>query len=347
MLLAIFALIAGLIVLVWSADRFIDGAVATAAYAGMPPLLIGMVVIGFGTSAPEMLVSAIAALQGNPALALGNALGSNIANIGLILGITALLSPILVQRSVLLKELPLLLGITAVFTALLIDGDVSRLDAWIMVAVFAATMAYSIVSAMKKARQDRKDQEDSVIHTSAVADDGVVIVDGKAIELSRRAALWWLVLGLVLLTASSRVVVYGAVSLATSFGVSDVIVGLTVVAVGTSLPELAAAIAAVKKNEHDLALGNVVGSNMFNTLLVVGIAGLIQPMELASEVIVRDLPVMIGFTVLLFLMSISLKPASHGTAGRIGRVKGGALTSFWVLYTCYLVYIAFLQPLGR
>ncbi|GAA3963786.1 calcium/sodium antiporter [Allohahella marinimesophila] len=341
MLLAIIALIAGLAVLVWSADRFIDGAVATAAYAGMPPLLIGMVVIGFGTSAPEMLVSAIAAYQGNPALALGNALGSNIANIGLILGITALLSPILVQRSVLRNEMPLLLGITVVFTALIVDGDVSSMDAWIMIAVFAATMTYSVVSAMKKSR------EDSITHSSAVAQDDMVVVDGKAIKLSRRAALWWLVLGLVLLTASSRVLVYGAVTLATAFGVSDVIVGLTVVAIGTSLPELAAAIAAVRKNEHDLALGNVVGSNMFNTLLVVGIAGAIKPMQVAGEVIVRDLPVMIGFTVVLFLMSISMKPASHGTAGRIGRTKGGALVGFWVLYTCYLVYVAFLQPLSR
>ena len=336
MLLAIIALVVGLAVLVWSADRFIDGAVATAAYAGMPPLLIGMVVIGFGTSAPEMLVSAIAAYQGNPALALGNALGSNIANIGLILGITALLSPILVQRSVVRKELPLLLGITAVFTVLLIDGDITTVDSWIMIGVFAVTMGYSIISAMKKSRQDK------AAHASAVAPDDVVMVDGKAIELSRRAALWWLVLGLVLLTASSRVLVYGAVELATFFGVSDVIVGLTVVAIGTSLPELAAAIAAVRKNEHDLALGNVVGSNMFNTLLVVGIAGVIQPMQLGSDIVLRDLPVMIGFTVVLFLMSMSLKSAAPGSPGRIGRGKGGALVSFWALYTGYLVYIVFL-----
>ncbi|RLB71796.1 MAG: calcium/sodium antiporter [Deltaproteobacteria bacterium] len=311
------ALICGLILLVWSADRFVAGAAATARYAGMPPLLIGMVVIGFGTSAPEMVVSAISAAQGNPGLALGNAYGSNIANIALILGLTALISPITVKSGVLRKELPVLLVATLLGALLLFDLYLGRADAWILLFVFAIIMGWSIWLGLRH-RQD-----------SLASDVDHVLEDEP---MSRRAALIWLVVGMLLLVASSRLLVWGAVEIARGFGVSDLIIGLTVVALGTSLPELASSLAAIRKGEHDLAIGNVIGSNLFNTLAVVGIAGAIAPLAIDREVLYRDSLLMVLLTLALFLVRV-------GSSGekQISRVEGLLLLTIYLGYSAYLI----------
>ncbi|MCQ2106784.1 MAG: calcium/sodium antiporter [Fibrobacter sp.] len=311
MILPIFAVIVGLVILVWSADKFVDGAVGVARFCGMSTLLIGMVVVGFGTSAPEMVVSALSALQGNPELALGNAYGSNIANIALILGVTALISPILVQRSVLKKDLPLLIGVTALSIILLMDGNVSRVDGFIFLGVFFAVMAFNIWKEKKSAAAEVPEESFSEEKPSL----------GKSVM--------WLVLGMALLVGSSRALVWGAVEIARSFGVSDLLIGLTIVAIGTSLPELASSIAAARKGEDDLAVGNIIGSNLFNTLMVVGIASTIAPMEtIEHQVITRDMPLMTALTVALFLLGFRRKGD-----GRINRIAG---VVFLLVYVGYL-----------
>lgn len=317
MLMSIAAIVLGLAVLVWSADRFVDGASATARYAGMPPLLIGMVIVGFGTSAPEIVVSIISAMEGNPGLALGNGYGSNIANIGLILGITALISPISVHSQVLRKELPILLLITLLSLALLWNGMLARTDAMVLLGVFVLLMAWSIKQGMSNGND-------------SMTGDEVKELDDN--QMSLKQAIFWLVAGLLLLIISSRILVWGAVNIAQSFGVSDLIIGLTIVAIGTSLPELASSIAAIRKNEHDLAIGNVIGSNLFNTLAVVGLAGIIHPLEVAPEVISRDFMVMGGLTLSLFVLGYGFK----GRQGRINRVEGALLLAVYGGYTGWL-----------
>ncbi|MCR9187585.1 MAG: calcium/sodium antiporter [Alteromonadaceae bacterium] len=315
MLMAIGAIIAGLILLVWSADKFVEGSATTASHFGMPPLLIGMVVVGFGTSAPEMAVSALAASQGNPGLALGNAYGSNITNIALILGITALLAPIAVHSQVMRKELPILILVTAFAGWQLWDGDLSRMDAIGLMLAFVVLIGWSIYQGLR--------QPDDALATEMTEEVNAMPV---------RKAILWLVVGLLLLIISSRILVWGAVDLATTFGISDLVIGLTIVAVGTSLPELASSIIAARKGEHDLALGNILGSNLFNTLAVVGIAGLIAPMPVAPEVLTRDFPVMAALTLVLFAMCYGFRGP-----GRINRFEGSALLLAFVAYTVYLL----------
>jgi cation:H+ antiporter len=318
MLLAVVAIVAGLALLVWSADRFVDGASATAFHAGMSPLLIGMLVIGFGTSAPEMVVSALAAYQGNPALALGNAYGSNITNIALILGITALIHPIAVHSQVVRRELPLLILVTLISVALLWDLQLSRLDAGILGLAFTAVMGWSVYSGIKSPN-DELSAELSDQATSHL--------------MPLKQAIFWLILGLVLLVVSSRVLVWGAVSIAQGLGVSDLIIGLTIVAVGTSLPELASAVAAARRGEHDLALGNVIGSNLFNTLAVVGIAAGIAPFAVDSAVLTRDMSVVTALTVGLLIIAYGWRGP-----GRINRVEASLLILSYAAYTGFLVW---------
>jgi cation:H+ antiporter len=318
MTLPIAAIIIGLALLVWSADRFVDGAAAVARHLGMPALLIGMVIIGFGTSAPEMVVSALAASQGNPGIALGNAYGSNITNIALILGLTALLRPINVHSQVLRKELPILSLVTGIAVWQLWDGQLTRLDAWGLLGVFAVVMGWSIFQGLR----GRGDALGGEIEEELVA---------HAMPL--RSALLWLVIGLILLILSSRALVWGAVEIAHALGVSDLIIGLTIIAVGTSLPELASSLIAMRKGEHDLALGNVIGSNLFNTLAVVGIAGTIQPMAVPPEVLSRDMVVMGALTLSLFLAGYGFRGE-----GRINRIEGGVLLSVFIGYTSWLAY---------
>ena len=315
MLLPIFAIIGGLLLLIWSADRFVDGAAATARHFGMPQLLIGIVIIGFGTSAPEMIVSALSALNGNPGIALGNAYGSNITNIGLILGLTALVLPLAVNSQVLKQELPVLIFVTALSAFLIMDGDVLRLDAWILLGIFFIYMGWTIWTGLRN-------RDDSLVH-----DVKEELQEQEYMSLAK--ALMWVVIGLALLMGSSQLLVWGAVEIARYFGVSDLVVGLTIVAVGTSLPELASSIAAARKNEVDLAVGNIIGSNLFNTLAVVGLAGAISPMYVGQEVFTRDMPVMSVLTILLLVFGF-------GKKGQINRVKGLILLLAYIGYNFYL-----------
>ncbi|ALC18050.1 K+-dependent Na+/Ca+ exchanger-like protein [Desulfuromonas soudanensis] len=316
MTMAFLAIAFGLSLLVWSAGRFVEGSAATARHFGMPPLLIGMVIVGFGTSAPEMVVSALAATQGNPGLALGNAYGSNITNIALILGVTALISPIAVHSQVLRKELPILTAITALAAWQIWDGEITRPEALVLLGVFAALMTWTIWQGMQK-------------KADTLGSEMAQELDVHAMPLPR--AIVWLVVGLVLLIASSRILVWGAVEIARNFGVSDLIIGLTIVAIGTSLPELASSVIATRKGEHDIALGNILGSNLFNTLAVVGIAGVIHPMAVGPEVFSRDILVMAVLTVSLFVFGYGFRGP-----GRINRFEGAALLVGYAGYTAYL-----------
>ncbi|WP_273425735.1 calcium/sodium antiporter [Marinobacter sp.] len=319
MLMAMGAIVAGLILLVWSADKFVEGAAATAKHLGMPTLLIGMVIIGFGTSAPELAVSAMAAADGNPGLALGNGYGSNITNIALIVGLTAVIAPIAVHSQVIRKELPLLLVLTLIAGAQLIDGQLTRLDGWVLLAVFAGVMGWSIY-------QGFQGKEDPL--------GGDADAEMIAHPMPLKTAVIWVVVGLILLVVSSRLLVWGAVTIAQTLGVSDLVIGLTIVAIGTSLPELASALAAIKKNEHDLILGNILGSGIFNTLAVVGLAAVIEPLQVDPEVLYRDWTLMLALTLGLLLMGY------YGITGkrkRITRGEGSVLMLVYVAYTGYLL----------
>ncbi len=317
MTIPILALLAGLTLLVWSADRFVEGSASTARHFGMPPLLIGMVVVGFGTSAPEMVVSAMSSLAGNPGIALGNAFGSNITNIALILGLTALISPIAVHSQVLKKELPLLTAVTGLAAVLIWDGEITRSDAVILLLAFAGLMGWTIRQGMQR-------------KTDALGSEMNQELESKTMPLGR--AVFWLIAGLIVLIVSSRILVWAAVTIAHFFGVSDLIIGLTIVAIGTSLPELASSLIATRKGEHDIALGNVLGSNLFNTLAVIGIAGAIHPMRVAPEVFSRDMLVMGVLTLSLFLFGYGFRGP-----GRINRIEGGLLAAAFAGYTILLL----------
>jgi len=316
--LPILAIILGIVLLLWSADRFIDGAAAVAVHLGLPSLVIGMVIVGFGTSAPEILVSIMAALDGNPDLALGNALGSNIYNVGLIIGVSALIVPIAVHSAIIRRELPLLILFGMLAGVLLWNGVLSQLESLLLLAGFFGLMGWTIWKALRGKNDPlaAETEQELVSH---------------AMTLGR--AILWLVVALGLLLVSSRMLVWGAVSVASALGVSDLIIGLTIVALGTSLPELASSIAAVRKGEHDIAIGNVVGSCMFNLLAVVGIAGVIAPMEtLSADIMLRDWPVMMAMIVALFVMGYGFR----GRQGRINRIEASVLLVGLVAYNGWL-----------
>lgn len=317
MITASIAILLGFALLVWSADKFVDGAAASAGHLGMPPLLIGMVIVGFGTSAPEMVVSAMASIDGKPDLALGNALGSNIVNIGLILGITAIIAPIAVHSNIIRKELPLLVLIGILAGILLWDGELTRVEAVVLLIGFFGLIGWSIYSALRGKGDALEAETESEL---------------KAHAMPLKKAVMWLLIGLVLLVVSSRILVWGAVSIAQALGVSDLIIGLTIVALGTSLPELAASVAAARKGEHDIAIGNVVGSNMFNILAVIGIAGVISPISgIGVEVFARDWAVMMGLTIALVAMCMGFRGQ-----GRINRFEGLLLLIAIVAYNLFL-----------
>jgi len=319
-MLPIAAIIIGIVLLVISADKFVEGAAAAAKRLGLPPLLIGMLVIGFGSSMPEMVISGLSASQGNPGLALGNAFGSNITNIALILGLTAVISPINVASSVLKRELPLLTLVTAAAAGLLyFDGRLGRTDGWLLIGMFVVIMIWSIKAGMK-------DNGDTLATT---------VENELQTPMSMTRALIYVVVGLTVLVISSRILVWGGVEIARSLGISDLIIGLTIVAVGTSLPELASSIAAVRKNEHDLALGNVIGSNLFNTSIVLGITGTIAPSALDAGILTRDLPVLIILTLALFAMGYAFQRSKNGV---ITRLEGGLLLLAYVGYNVGLVF---------
>ncbi len=318
MMLSVAAVVLGLVLLVWSADRFVFGASATAADLGVSPLIIGLVIIGFATSSPEMLVATFAALQGNPGLGIGNAVGSNIANIALILGAAALVRPLVCASGILGRELPLLLIATVLALVVIFDRHLSLLDGILLLAALLAAVGYMLRQAMRQ-----RDPSDPL-----TAELGEQIPTGMPIG----RALLWLVLGFALLLISSRMLVWGGVNIAIALGVSDLIIGLTIVAIGTSLPELAAAIASALKQEHDLVLGNVIGSNIFNTLAVLGLPALLHPGDVPGEVLTRDLPVMIVLTLLL----VPVLAQRRGHRGHIGRIEALLLVSCFIAYEGWL-----------
>lgn len=312
MALAIIAVIIGLAVLVWSADTFIDGATSLAVRFNMPRFLIGVVILGIGTSAPELVVSALAAVAGSPDLALGNAYGSNIINITLVLGVTALISPILIRANVIRHDLILLLAVTALAAFQLLDGNLSRTDGIVLIASLIGVLLIQIFLSLRN-------------NTAADVDAP------KDINIAK--ALATLTLGLVLLIVSSRSIVWGAVELATLWGMSELLIGLTIVAIGTSLPELVASVAAARRGEHDMALGNIIGSNLFNTLGVVGVATVISPIKnIAPEILSRDVLMMAGVTLLLFVLAI----IAYNRQGEMKRGSGLVLILTFIGYSVWL-----------
>lgn len=317
MLLATASILLGLGLLVWGADRFVIGAAALARNLGVPPLLIGLTIVGFGTSAPEILVSTMAALQGNTGLAIGNAIGSNIANIALILGATALIAPLMVKSDMLRREYPLLLVVSVGTFLLLLDGDLDRIDGLALLVGLVVSMLILVRIGLRRRDHDPLAEE---IEAEIPAD------------LGNLAAVGWFVLGLATLIVSSRMLVWGAVEVATAFGISDLVIGLTIVAVGTSLPELAASIMSALKKEHDLAIGNVVGSNLWNLLGVLSVPGLLAPGAIANEAVQRDMPIMLALTLALFVMGRSSR-----THGIINRVEGGLLLACFIGYQGWLI----------
>jgi cation:H+ antiporter len=317
MLTALAAIVIGFILLVWSADRFVAGASATATHLGIAPLIVGVVIVGIGTSAPEMLVSIMAAAQGNANIAIGNALGSNITNVGLILGASAMLYPLSVQSGIIRRELPILALIMMVSLILMVDGVLSRFDGIILISGFAAVLAWSFYQA--------KTQQGDALEAEFEAELDT--------DMSLAAAIAWLVAGITILIASSKTLVWGAVYIAEAMGVSDLIIGLTIIAIGTSLPELAATIAAARKAQYDIAVGNVIGSNMFNLVGVMAFPGLLAPGAFDPSVMVRDFPVMIALAILLILFASNFTLRSAGT---IGRAKGFILL---LAYTAYMLLL--------
>lgn len=317
MLLHIAAVLGGFVLLIWGADRFVLGAAATARNLGISPLIIGITIVGLGTSAPEMLVSAMAALDGNPGLAVGNALGSNITNVALILGVTALVTPLQIRSEILRRELPLLLATMLIALMLLLDRELGRLDGALLLAGMALMLYWLTRLALSGRSDPIVGEYESEIRT----------------DLSTAAALGWLAFGLGLLLVSSRALVWGAVEIAAALGVSDLVIGLTIVAIGTSLPELAASVVSARKGEHDIAIGNVIGSNIFNLLVVLGLPGLIHPFTLPELTLMRDYAVMVGLTVALFALSYGFSGP-----GRINRFEASLLLLAFAGYQTLLFF---------
>ncbi|MEL0629530.1 calcium/sodium antiporter [Psychromonas aquatilis] len=318
LLLPALAIIIGFVLLIWSADKFVLGASNTARSFSISPLIVGVVIVGLGTSAPEMLVSAIAAAEGNTGLSIGNAIGSNITNIGLMLGLTALFYPLQIHSKLLKREMPILLAILLLSYYLLWDQHLSFFDGLLLLVLMFAMLGVTIWEAQHHSK-DSLPQE---------------ILDELPEEITKSQALLWLTVGILVLIVSSRILVWGAVEVAVYFNVSDLIIGLTIVAIGTSLPELAATIAAARKQEFDLAVGNIIGSNIFNILGVMALPGLIHPDSFDPVVLTRDYPAMIGLTIALILFSIAWKKQhmSH-----LGRVKGLIFLLVYMLYM-YCLY---------
>ncbi|NVO61415.1 calcium/sodium antiporter [Photobacterium damselae] len=317
MLEAVVLLCVGLALLVWSADRLVFGSAALARNMGVAPLVIGMTILAMGSSAPEMMVSATAALAGKTDTAVGNVLGSNIANIALILGVTAMLKPLAIGSTIIRRELPLMLVVTLIAGALLWDNYLGFAEGVLLLVLFVLFLL-AMLYISKKAKQE-----------------GDAMVDEQESEIpqnvSNTASFIWIIVGLALLLYSSDMVVESAVTIAKYYGMSDLVIGLTIIAVGTSLPELAASVASVLKGEDDMAVGNIIGSNVFNILAVMGIPGILNPSAISPLAMGRDFYVMLGVSVLLLIMAL-------GKNRRINRVEGGILLICFIAYQAYLFY---------
>jgi len=319
MWMELLAIAAGFALLTWSADRFVAGASALAYNLNVSPLVIGLTIVGLGTSAPEILVSAVASLQGNGGLAIGNALGSNITNIALILGITALVVPLSIHSRIVRRELPVLIGVMLLGLLLLLDGTLGRFDGLILLTGMLLMLIWMArVGIREKSSHDPMGDE---------------FTDAVPTDMSMKSAIIWTSVGALALLGSSKILVWGAVAVAHSMGVSDLVIGLTIVALGTSMPELAASVMSALKNEPDIAVGNVIGSNMFNLLAVLGLPGLISPIAVADEVLTRDYPVMICLTLAFLVMAYGFRGA-----GRINRFEGALLVLAFVGYQTLLYF---------
>ncbi|MHC6648004.1 calcium/sodium antiporter [Alteromonas sp. HB246098] len=312
MLLNIVIFLVGLIVLSWSADRFVYGASALAKNIGISPMMIGLTIVAMGSSAPEIVVSAIASANGNMNTAVGNALGSNITNVALVLGVTALVKPLLVSSTTLKRELPALLIISLIALGFMFDGELKSYEGIILLGLFIFVLAMMAWLSLQV------DKEDPLVAETA---------DEIPKGVSNTSALIWVGVGLVVLPLSAHFLVNSAVEIARYMGISDLVIGLTIIAFGTSLPELAASVAGVLKGEDDLALGNIIGSNIFNLLAVLGMPGLIAPGLLDPDVYNRDMYVMLGLTLLLFLFSFDL----------IGK-RTISRTNGFILLACFIGY---------
>ena len=317
-LLSVMAIIIGFGLLVWGAERFVHGAAAIARNLGISPLIIGLTVVGIGTSAPEILISIVAAWQGNPELAVGNALGSNITNIALVLGVTAMVIPLSVRSETLQREYPIMFMVMLVALVLVIDDFLGFIDGLILISGLFLMMFWMIKQGKKQNRDPMvKEFEEEIPH------------------ISTPKAILWFAIGLTLLIVSSRGLVWGSVNIAHAAGISDLVIGLTIVAIGTSLPELAASIMSALKKEPDIAIGNIIGSNMFNLLVVFGIPGLMSPHHVDELVLRRDFPFMIGLSIAMFIMAYGFKKP-----GRINRLEGSLLVAGYITYLGTLYYTA-------
>jgi cation:H+ antiporter len=315
MLEAIAFLIVGLVFLVWSADRLVYGAAALAKNMGISPLVIGMTILAMGSSAPEMMVSATAALADKTNTAVGNVLGSNIANIALILGITAIIKPLSISSGVIRRELPLMIIVTLLAGVVLWDNHLGFREGILLFVFFIA-----FILAMLRISRTEKNNGDSFIE-----DQESEIPDG----VSNGKAIFWIIVGLIILPLASNALVDGAVVIAKYFGMSDLVIGLTIIALGTSLPELAASLAGVLKGEDDMAVGNIIGSNVFNILAVMGIPGVLNPAALSEYAMGRDFWVMLTVSLLLVLFAL-------GKSRSINRIEGGLLFLCFISYQIYL-----------
>lgn len=309
-------LILGFSLLVWSADKFLSGAANTARNLGVSKMIIGLTVVSIGTSSPEIVVALTAALEGNPLLAVGNAIGSNIANIGLVLGITALVAPLLFSKQVLQVELPCLLGVTLLALILVFDLALGMLDG---ILLLGALLLLCLLVYKRSSRHP--EMADSI--------RGEL---GELPAMSTSKGLLWLLAGLVLLVISSELLVWSATEIAQRLGVSSMIIGLTIVAVGTSLPELAATVGSAIKGHADIAIGNVVGSNILNILAVLSLPGLITVTQLESAALWRDCGTMLALTLLLALFAYGINSRTV-----ITRFEGSVLFLAWIGYNALLI----------
>jgi len=313
--LAWIAILTGFFGLLWSADRFVFGAAAIAKSFGIAPVIIGLTIVSFGTSAPEVMVSLIAAMKGAGEIAVGNAIGSNIANVGLVLGVTLLIACVPVQKHLLKHEGMVLIGITLIAGYTLFDAKISPIEGWLLVALIIPVMWYLAV--VKQKEHNKNNDEEEIP------------------DYSRGVAAMWFIVGLAVLIFSSKILVWGAETTALHFGVSQLIIGLTVIAIGTSLPELAASVMSAVKGHHDIAIGNIVGSNIFNLLAVMSIPGIFGANTMDSSVFFRDFSSMLALTVFLFL-AIALV-VWRKSAPQLGRVTGALLLCSYSAYI-YLVF---------
>ena len=325
MLIAVLKIIGGLIALTYGADRFVDGASSIAKSLNVSTLLIGLTVVAFGTSAPEMLVSASAALKGSPGIALGNAIGSNIANMALVLGATALVIPLVVQSQTLRKEFPILWVVMLGVFVLLYNLELTRFKAALMLIGLLIFMVWIVADGKRTASNIKSDHVQEVV------------------EINLKSAILWTVLGLAILVVGANILVDGSSTVARYFGISDAVIGLTIVAIGTSLPELAASLAGALKGEPDLAMGNVIGSNVFNLLAVIGIAGTLSPMSISQELMSRDYTLMLLITGLLFAFCF-WQQRGDKKEGSLNRKHGIILLGIYVVYIVVIVLQSLAAP---